>query len=338
MNKNKPTATSIQVSRPKTIVSDRRKQLWDKYTFMPKSLMNRPFIDMSAFHKISEDGELSITQEIQLSNFTGPNSEYNTENLFMEQKKLGRIKMLQTPNSQLRSTAYGTTNLSFNNIANKTSKIPSFTDRIGKSKFNDKSVEQPSLPLINIKRVDSEIVERGRRESGSTSQDVSNSKKYTKQKEDKKYHYHKPIFDNYEPIKYNMTTGEWEMTNIVKNTRFINIEKDLKDRMRVKGRFPIPDPIKKSKEHPRNDENIILRADSLIESAYDSEKGEEWVKNEDFIIPGILSPLQSEISMHKVDLYSSTDEEEDELLNDVSTDAKRKRLSSSIRKGRKMSK
>ena len=151
------------------------------------------------------------------------------------------------------------------------------------------------------------------------------------------FNYHKPIFDNYEPIKYNMNTGEWEMTNIVKNTRFINIEKDLKDRMRVKGRFPIPDPIKKTKEHPKNDENIILRADSLIESAYDSEKGEEWVRNEDYLIPGILSPLQSEISMHKVDLYSSTDEEEDDLLNDVSNDHKRKDILSPRNKNRRMS-
>ena len=132
---------------------------------------------MSAFHKISEDGELSITQEIQLSNFTGPNSEYNTENLFMEQKKLGRIKMLQTPNSQLRSTAYGTTYLSFNNLANQTSKAPSFTDRFGQLKQIDKSAEQPSLPLINIKRINSEKDSNIRSESGNMSQDMANAKK-----------------------------------------------------------------------------------------------------------------------------------------------------------------
>ena len=80
--------------------------------------------------------------------------------------------------------------------------------------------------------------------------------------------------------------------------------------MKVKGRFPIPDPIKKTEDHQKNDENIVLRADSLIESAYDTEKGDEFVKNEDFITPGILSPLQSEISMNKVDLYSSSEDEQ----------------------------
>ena len=129
------------------------------------------------------------------------------------------------------------------------------------------------------------------------------------------FSYHKNIFDNYEPLKFDVEKGEWQRTNIIRNTRFINIEKDLKKRMKVKGRFPIPDPIKKTEDHQINDENIILRADSLIESAYDTEKGDEFVKNEDFIIPGILSPLQSEISMNKVDLYSSS---EDDQYNEYS--------------------
>ena len=96
------------------------------------------------------------------------------------------------------------------------------------------------------------------------------------------------------------------MVNKVKNTRYLNIEEDLKNKMKEKGRFPIPDPIRITKEHPVNDENIILRQDSLIESAYNSEKGEEWVKNEDHIRPGILSPLQSEASF--VDLYSDSED------------------------------
>jgi len=68
------------------------------------------------------------------------------------------------------------------------------------------------------------------------------------------------------------------MINNVRNTRYLNIESDLKAKMRMKGRFPIPDPIKITKDHPKNDDKILLRADSLIESAYDSDKGKEWVK------------------------------------------------------------
>lgn len=98
------------------------------------------------------------------------------------------------------------------------------------------------------------------------------------------------------------------MVHKIRNTRYFNIENDLKAKMRVKGRFPIPDEIKITKEHQINDENIILRADSLIESAYDSDKGREWVKNEDFTTPGILSPPQSEASIVK--LYSDSDNDE----------------------------
>lgn len=103
--------------------------------------------------------------------------------------------------------------------------------------------------------------------------------------------------------------------------------------MRAVGRFPIPDQIRITKEHPRNDEDIILRADSLIDSAYGSDiryglnifislelyqiryyYSHKVPDNSADCIPGIQAPIHSEVSMNEVDLCSSTDEEEEQFL------------------------
>lgn len=302
-----------KVGRPKTIVSDKRKEMWDMTQLMPKSLMNRKFYDISALHKISEDGLISTVGEEELLNST-QNGHFDSENLYMRQRKLGRIKLLQTPNSKYNYTSLvGTTDYS---AKNKDYKYTDFESTNIEFASKDKS-GTPMLPEIqslksSTERQNSILSKQSSRHSKNMGIIAKSRRKARDSSADDayKFKYHKAIFDNYEPLKFNVETGEWIRTDIVRNTRFINIENNLKDRMRDKGRFPIPDPIKKSKEHPRNDENLILRADSLIESAYNTEKGDEFVRNEDFITPGILSPLQSEISMHKVDLYSSSENED----------------------------
>jgi hypothetical protein len=59
---------------------------------MPKSLVNRKFLDISAFVKIDDDGKLEYNKE--------PVDLNQTEFEEKQQQRLGRIKLLHTPSSQ----------------------------------------------------------------------------------------------------------------------------------------------------------------------------------------------------------------------------------------------
>ena len=135
-----------KAGRPKTIVSDRRKQIWDKNKLMPKSLLNRPFYDISALHKISEDGVITAVDDEELLNSTH-NIRFDSENLYLEQCKLGRIKALQTPSTKYHnSSILGTTEFTAGNAEIKTSL----------SKNNE--ITAPRLPEIRSVKQSSEKI------------------------------------------------------------------------------------------------------------------------------------------------------------------------------------
>jgi len=190
------------------------------------------------------------------------------------------------------------------NSKTKMSKFPSTPDPLGSLK-NQKSTNRPILPDIQSRVQTSE---------GFSAPSVATSKKTgSKKKHRKTTSSSGGIFDKHRTRKLSSQNGILKITNI---------EKDLQDRMRVRGRFPIPDAIRQMKAYPQNDENVIIHCDSLIDSAYDSEKGKEWVRNEDYITPGILSPIQSLISIDQDELNTSSDEERDIMNSSIYSDKK----------------